>query len=511
MSTRETPERPHQRRRRLTVATVATAVVLAGGGGAYWASNAAGPADGVAAGSDSPKSPPPLVLDTVGLSESGDAPARGIAPGEPNPSGTVYEAEGELPEGPGSAAVHRPDGDLTRAEVEAIAKALEVPGTPEQSDGRWRVGGPKDGSGPLLTVDDSRGGASWSYVRHRPTGDDLCGKPKDGGSRTLPAPCPGGVPGSGGGHGDQGGPVSAQEAKKAVEPTLEALHLEDATLDASSAHGSLRVVNAQPQAGGLPVQDWVSSFTVNPTGQLVRGHGHLGDLVKGAEYPVMTAEQTLKALNKHRGAPQPEAPSCDAGPPAEPKQGDARTEGYPKADDLMTCAPSGTEGEAGAAENTATVTDATFGLAAEYSEGKPVLVPAWIYEIRQQGGEGTYEVAYPAVEPEFLRTPDENAGGTGGGDTPASPGGESRALVSYTVDGRELTVTFWGGVCHEYRATAKPENGKVAVTVEPKNPDPKQPCIMIAKKQQVKVQLDKPLDGREVVAAQSGKELPKKK
>jgi hypothetical protein len=512
VSTPETPERPHGNRRRLTAVSVATAVVLAGGGGAYWASNATEPAGGAAPASDGGTNPPPLTLDSPGLSEAGDGTERGIAPGEPNPNGTIYEAEGELPAGPDSAAVHRPDGEVTRSEVAALAEALDLPGRPTEDDGRWRVGGPRDGSGPLLTVDDGRGGASWAYVRYRPAGDDLCGKPKDGGASTLRAPCHDGPAGNGVAGGDRdtaADPVSAEEAKQAVRPALAALHLEKAELDASATYDALRVVNAQPHAEGLPVQDWVSSFTVDSSGRLVRGHGHLGDLVKGAEYPVMTADETLKALNKHREG-RAGAPPCDTGPPVEPKTGDARIGGYPEGDDVVTCsAPD----SSGADENTARVTDATFGLAAEYAKGEPVLVPAWLFEVRGQGAEDTYQVTFPAIESRFLRTPGDggSGGAPDGGDAPVSPGGERRALVSYTVDGRELTVTFWGGVCHDYRATAKDRGEQVALTVQPRNAEPKKPCIMIAKKQQVTVQLDEPLGGREVVEAQSGEELPRRK
>lgn len=504
MSTSQTPERPQPHRRRLTVASVATAVLLAGGGGAYWASMAAEPADDAARASHRAPEPPPLVLDGLGTTESGDAPGSGIAPGEPNPNSPVLEAEGELPRGPGSAAVFRPDGDLTRAEVQAIADALQVKGTPERQDGRWRVGG-GDGSGPLLTVNDSRGGASWSYVRHRPAGDDLCGKPKSDGPRTLPAPCPGPQAG-GNAPSREGEPVTADKAKAAVKPVLEPLHLERAELDASSTHDALRVVNAQPRAGGLPVENWTSSFTVDSAGTLVRGHGRLGDLVKGAVYPVMTAGETLKALNKHRGG-QPPVRSCDAGPADGPRQGDAEIGGYPKADDVLPCVQPGTGDAGDAGERTATVTGAVFGLAAEYSQGKPVLVPAWTYRVRQQGAGGTYEVSFPAVEREYLRTP-----GAGGEDTPVSPGGDGQAPVSYTADGRTLTVTFWGGVCHDYRATAQEKGDTVAVGVTAdRSAEPKKPCIMVAKKQRVTVQLDKPLGDREVVDARNGEELPRKK
>ncbi|MYW47454.1 hypothetical protein GT346_30120, partial [Streptomyces sp. SID161] len=45
--------------------------------------------------------PPALVLDGW----AGDGTG-GVAPGEPDPYGTRYVARGELPDGPGSAAVY---------------------------------------------------------------------------------------------------------------------------------------------------------------------------------------------------------------------------------------------------------------------------------------------------------------------------------------------------------------------------------------------------------------------
>jgi hypothetical protein len=434
----------------------------------------------------------------------------------------LYEAEGELPEGPGTAPVHRPDGKVAEAEMQAVADAFGMDGAPVHGDAGWRVGGPKDGSGPLLTVDEETG--AWSFIRYRPTGDDLCGKPKEGGAGKPPAPCPGPQAGADGqqssrgeGADDGADPVSEEEAKRTVRPALEALDLDKAALDASHSYDAMRIVTAQPRPGGIPAQDWSSSFTVDSNGQLVRGHGRLGDLVKGAAYPVMTAEETLKELNKHRApAGMPEIPSCDDAPPPRPKSEDVEIGGYPKADDVLPCAPSGADdpsqdGPSQGGENTATVSGATFGLAAEYSKGEPVLVPAWIYDVEKQGAEGTYQVAFPAVERAYLRTPSDR-GGEDGGDTPVSPGSPGgRELIGYRADGRELTVTFWGGVCHDYRAVAKPADGGVEVKVEPKNPEPKQNCIMIAEKQRVTVQLDRPLDGREVVDARSGDPLPKKK
>ncbi|EST34814.1 hypothetical protein N566_18075, partial [Streptomycetaceae bacterium MP113-05] len=382
-----------------------------------------------------------------------------------------------------------------------------------KADGSWRLAGPKDGSGPLLTVDEETG--AWSYVRYRPTGDDLCGKPENGSGGKPPAPCPGpqagadGQPGSRGEGGESGAdPVSAEKAKKTVHPALEALDLGKAALDASHSSNGTRIVTAQPRPGGVPAQDWSSSFTVDSTGQLVRGHGRLGDLKKGAVYPVMTARETLKALNEHRApAGLPEIPSCDDAPSPRPKGAETELGGYPEADDVITCAPSGSGDSGGDAPGaTATVSGASFGLAAEYSEGEPVLVPAWIYEVDKRGAEGTYQVSFPAVEREYLRAAERD-----GGDTPVSPGTpDDRELISYRADGRDLTVTFWGGVCDEYRATAKPVDGEVEVTVEAQKADPDRNCVMIAEKQQVTVRLDKPLDGRAVVEAGSGDPLQEK-
>lgn len=515
MSTQETSERPQQRRRQLTVASVAAAVLLAGGGGALWASNASGP--GPEAGPGGPGEPAPLVLDGLGQEERGDAPDGAVAPGEPNPhGGPVYRAVGELPEGPDTAPVHRPRGSVAKAEVAAIAEALGIAGTPEPYNGSWRVGGGQDGSAPTLTVGDSRMAGTWSFVRHLPSGDAKCGTPPEG-ARTLPAPCPEPDPGSG------GDPVSAQKAKKAVGPALKALDLTGAKLDASSTNGALRMVKATPEAGGLPTHDWTSAFTVGANGELVRGHGHLGGLVEGDAYPVMSAQETLKELNKQRGAAASapmnaprsapgSAPPCDAPPPA-PEEPDKDGDG--PGDDVVACTPAAPDPR----PRTAEVTGATFGLATQYSKGEAILVPSWIYEVRQQGGTGGstgYEVTFPAVEPEYL-APAGRGSGSDPGDAPTAEPGPSRpgtggqALSSYSVDGRTLSITFWGGVCHDYTATAEETGSKVTVAVQPKNPDPEKVCIKIAKKQTVQVGLDEPLGDREVVDERSGDPLPRKK
>lgn len=515
MSTEETTERP--RRHRLTVISVAAAVLVAGGGAAYLVSGTAD--DDTAA--DGPRArPTPLALDGIGpqergTQERGTGSRSDIAPGEPDPAGGAYRAKGELPKGPDAAPVYRTGDRVAESEVAALAEALGMKGSPEHKSGRWTVADGKDGSGPSLTVAEEHRTGSWHFSRHAAGGDGKCGAPQPERGELHGTPScqgasgktPGSSTGSGGGEGD---PVSAAKAKDAVRPVLKAMKLDDARLDASSVNGALRVVSATPRLDGQPVRDWGATFTVGGDGQLVVGHGQLGKLTKGAEYPVLTAGETLKELNKKRGnssasarCAAPEKPSVK--PSAKP--GDGSPGDSPATPAPEPCGPAGPP-------RPVTVADAEFGLATQFSEGKPVLVPSWIFAVERKGGGDTYEVTHPAVEPEYLV-----ASGGGGGDrgdadpdTGAGEGSDSKrqTATSYRAEGRTLTVTFWGGVCHDYQGKAKAAKEKVTVSVEPRGSGSEKPCIAMAKKQTVKVTLDEPLGDRTVVDARDGEKLPRK-
>ena len=111
--------------------------------------------------------PPPLALD--GYSASGGT--NGIAPGEPNPYGATYRADGSLPDGPGSAPVYRPAGQVTEDEVAAAGRRRSA-----STGRRWRRGrsggsGRKDGSGPSLQVNRQAPG-TWTFHRYAPGTDD---------------------------------------------------------------------------------------------------------------------------------------------------------------------------------------------------------------------------------------------------------------------------------------------------------------------------------------------------
>ncbi|MBW5424978.1 hypothetical protein GKQ77_26030 [Streptomyces sp. BG9H] len=493
-SDHEVAER-QRRRARLAVASVAATVLLVGGGGAYFAATASGGGgkggDGAPAGNGG--DPPPLALDGyTGADRQGEGADKGtdgtggtagIAPGEPDPSGAMYKATGKLPKGPESAYVHHARGEVTRAEVTALAKALGLSGTPTSRDGAWRVGQDKDGSGPSLQVTKQAPG-TWTYAGHGTGGTDNCPKAKPC-SATSPLP-----------HGDADDAVSEKAAKKAAAPLLKALGQDDAKLDARQLMGAVRVVNADPKVDGLPTYGWSTGVQVGPDGKVVGGSGQLKAPVKGAEYPVISAREALDQLNSTRGDGRVGIGGC-----ATP---------VPHADDSTKAEGGGIKAGGGAEQapcepsskppkpRSIAVSGATFGLATHFVGGRQTLVPSWLFEVKPQGAADTFTVTHPAVAPKYLTSPSTPG-------TPTPPGKPERPrdkgsvpVESYSADGRKLTVHFWGGVCSEYSASARETGERVTVTVKETEQKDKV-CVMVAKRLSETVTLDKPLGEREVV------------
>jgi hypothetical protein len=467
--------RPARHRSPVAIAAVAAAVLLVGGGGAYVAaSSAGGSGDGTASGASGDSTPPPLTLDGYG---AGGGAGNGIAPGEPNPYGETYRVDGSLPQGPDSAPVYRAQGQVTQDDVTRLAAALGVDGTPVAQGQVWRVG-VKDGSGPSLQVNRQAPGA-WTFQRYSPVIDDcrsatVCGTPT-------------------------GRPVSEAVAEKAAAPVLKAVGQGAAKLDASQAMGAQRIVNADPVVGGLPTDGWATGVTVNGQGEVVGGTGQLKAPVKSDTYPVLSAEKTLGLLNKvpavgHR---------MGIGGCASP---------VPLKDRLE--APCG-ESTASPAKSTLTVEKAVFGLASHFVGGRPALVPSWLFEVRETGAKDAFTVTYPAVDPKYIAspataTPTPPASPTAPSDRPTSaPKTRDVEVDGYTAEGNELTVSFTGGVCGDYAASASESAGEVKVTVT-YTPWPDKICIMIAKEIQKTVPLDEPLGDRTVVGS-DGKQIPLKK
>ncbi len=385
-------------------------------------------------------------------------------------------ARGELPAGPGSAPVYGPKGEVGKDAVARLARALGVEGTPVAQGRIWRVGG-GDGFGPSLQVNRDASG-SWSYSRSAPGTDDckkgvLC-------AHDPMAPL--------------GTPVSVAAAEKAAAPVLKAAGLDGAKIDASQVMGSQRVVNADPVVGGLPTYGWTTGLTVDRRGELVGGYGLLGTAVKGDTYPVLSAAKTLKLMNA--------APKGDhrmgIGGCASPMPLKDRLE--------QPCGSSTGVAQQGADPGTETVTvdKAVFGLASHSVAGRRTLVPSWLFGVREPAGQGASTVAYPAVDPRSLAS-----SATPSAPTASAAPTRTVQVTGYTAAGRELTVSFAGGVCADYKVSARESAERVTVTVT-ERPWPGKVCVLIAKEYVKTVRLAAPLDGRTVVG-DDGRPVPQVK
>ncbi|MFF1917639.1 hypothetical protein ACFVYE_40070 [Streptomyces sp. NPDC058239] len=473
-----------RRRSPLAVASVAAAVLLAGGGGAYWAATAA---DGEGGSSGSGERTPPLLTldkrtgDPTAPDGSSPGIPPGIAPGEPDPHGgqVVYRASGKLPEGPRTAAVQRAEGTVSATEVARLAKALGVQGTPRAEGASWKVGSDGDGSNPVLRVNKQAPG-TWSFARYGSGGTDNCESTTVCSSRKL---APGG----------SGSPVSESVARAAAAPVLKAVGQDDAALDARQLMGSVRVVNADPVVDGLPTYGWSTGIQVGSGGEVVGGSGQLKGLEKGDSYPVISAGEALKQLN---GAASRTDGRTDVGGCATP---------VPLQDGLKSPkAHCGTRTGAERPTTTVTVDKAVFGLTKQYVAGKQTLVPSWLFSVRPAAGGTGGTVSQIALDPAYLAK-DAPATPPPPGDTEKS----RRQILSYNADGRTLSVTFWGGVCSKYAASATEDGKTVRVTVTESQPAEKKVCIMIAKELTRTVTLDAPLGDRTVVDAASGGDVPR--
>ncbi|GGJ96828.1 membrane protein [Streptomyces camponoticapitis] len=485
------------RRSPLVIASVAAAVLLAGGGGAYYATTSSdgGGEDRSAARGGDPDRPPLALRGTV--------PGPGVAPGEHSPYGVEYRTTGELPEGPGSAAVHHSKGSVAAADVARLAKALGVAGVPKLSHSSWGVGTQREISDPLLSV-DKRAPGDWSFGRfvRAPSGDN-CLKGKE---------CPSG----GDAVGDNPvrprsgtGPVSEEAAKKAAAPVLKALGLQDAALDASQLMGAVRVVNAAPVIGGLPTYGWSTAIQVGTDGQVVAGNGKLQPPEKGDEYPVVGAAEAVKLLNESGGAPGTGGiGGCASAVPHK----DGREPATP-------CEPKGKGGKP--AEPVRVLLEKpVFGLSAKELDGRPALVPSWWFEMAGTGGGPMSTVTRTAVLPEYL-THDFNGGASGDGtappaeEAPAEPPEdrepeEASPIEGYSAEGSTLSVRFVGGMCGKYTLRANETASTVEVDIVDTAP-PGLMCIAVAKRFTEKVTLDRPLGDREVLNAITGDAVPLRK
>ncbi|MFJ3503189.1 hypothetical protein [Streptomyces sp. NPDC090135] len=521
-----------RRRRTLLTASVAAGVLLAGGGGVYLATAASGGGgtDGASRSADAAAPPPPLRL---GAGDGGTDGGPGIAPGEPDPGGgprgTVYKAKGPLPQGPSSAAVHRPEGLVTSAEVTRLADALGVSGRPVLAGDVWSIAPEKDGSGPRLDVARKAPG-NWTYSWYDggPVGD-TCLKGKA-------CPPPGETKPSRGGS-----PVSEAAAKAAAAPVLKAIGQDGAKVTAGQVmNGSVRVVNAEPVVGGLPTYGWSTGLHVEPDGRVSGGSGMLKVPAEGAAYPVVGAAKALQELNEDAkgtgpigiggcATPVPNGEEPNAGLPEAPGAGKPGTDeapgaGKPGTAEVPSAGRPGTAEEVPSAGKPTVepvppcqssadqgppvevpVTGAVFGLAAQDVDGERLLVPAWLFTA-DPADAAPYTVVRTAVEDRYPAPPVKTPPAPDEGTAPA------RQVQSYKTadDGRKLTVAFWGGVCSTYGVTAEQTPERVALRIEETPSEPGRMCVAMAVEIVKTVTLDAPLGSRPVVDAASGETVPRR-
>lgn len=448
---------PPRRRSPFLIASIAAAaVLLIGSGTALVAANThsgAGGDDKASSGAPS-KNPPLLALDGYTPVSTSGSGGNGIAPGEPNPYGTTYQASGTLPQGPSTAPVYWAKGQVDEAEVTALAKALGVEGTPVVSGTDWTVGTTKDGSSPVLRVNRTAPG-TWTYSRYSPGSDDCVGRTICGKEPLT-----------------TGTPIGADAAKKAAAPVLKAIGEDDAKVDATQTLGAQRLVSADPVVGDLPTDGWTTALAIDTQGDIVSGNGQLTAPAKGATYPVLGANETLALLNAAQtGQARMGIGGCAAPVPLKDRLEEP-------------CGHSSAEPKA--ASSVVKISSAAFGLASHTVKGQQVLVPSWLFSV---DASTPYTVNYPAVDPKYLTD----------ASTPAPSASSHDVKVdSYTAEGNDITVRFTGGVCADYSVSAKETDDQVTVTVTA-TPWQGKVCVMIAKVYEKTVELKQPLGERKVV------------
>ncbi len=493
----------HGRRSQLTVALVAGAVLLAGGG-AYWAASAADSTHDAGAHS----APPPLVLN-------GGMPVGNASLGGGSPSQHI-KFTGTLPVGPASAPVYQPDGQVTRDQVAKLAAALHVTGSVTSAPGVWKAAPSGGHRGPTLQVGKDAPD-SWAFARAGAGAG--CGTST---ATAFRAEVCYGMTGQAGGA-STGGAVSEATAKRLAAPVLNVLGLGGAPVDASQTVGNIRTVTVDPVVGGLPTHGWQTTLQVGPDGTLTSGAGRMVPLVRGAVYPVVSAQRALDELQQPDNANAPAPTLCGMMHPG--MKSNAETDAGTSGAVAPSTAPVRGNAPCVASTPPLQVRGAKFGLSAQFVSGRPELVPSWLFEATQpdltQSGTGqrALTLAQPAVDPKFVTAPSTPPAVTSPGTPPGtvvpvpSPSGGAKASTeraeSFTADGRTLTLRFWGGLCSNYSATVISQSGdSVRVRITGVVKDPHQKCVMLAKSITVRTTLDQPLGSRTVYDAADGHALP---
>ncbi|MEU2180398.1 hypothetical protein [Streptomyces thermolilacinus] len=489
---------PGRRRPPLAVALVAAAVLAAGGGTYLAVDRTGGGSDAVATGATVDGRGGPALSPSPGGTAPGTASGGtgpGIAPGEPDPGGGErYRVAGPLPKAPEKGYAYRAPEKVTAADAARLAKALGLAATPVKGPVGWRVGPQKDGSGASLNVYES---GDWRYEARGPVTDDC-------------------APGKRCGTGPTGEPVSDEEARRAVAPLLKALGMADAAVY-TEARDALRKVTAEPRVDGLPTRDWGTEFTVDAGGGVVLAEGRLSSPVRSEAYPVISAEQAVRELNRTVGATWPRegvggcatpVPHGEGGTGPGTGRADVAGTGVDAAgaggvgvqgggadaggvDPSGPCAP-GTKTPKAPGDPEVTIRTAAFGLSPSVGRTGATLVPTWLFEGERDGR--PYRFGYPAVPLERLYPKAEASHLT---------------VAPYAPQDQRLRVSFTGGACGQYLVRVHESDSQVRLRLFEVPAGPHRVCVAIALPVTATVDLAEPIGDRAVVDAATGRPLPR--
>jgi hypothetical protein len=356
------------------------------------------------------------MLHLASASNTRDAAPMAASAAGTNAGSGAYVLTGTLPDGqPADQSVWRL-ATPTANDAARVAAALGLPGTPARVNGGWVL---RDGSNRLVVRDDS----GWSYgmdcAPDQPVSSEdlsvMCAYAMSSGVAVAapppdaPAPDPSASdapkPGSGSGSGSGaggcdpaadvcsggsatgGGPAtdvppspypvpdvspgpSESGARSAAATVFDKLGIGDATITFYSGDPSA-TVQASPRVGGLRTSGWVTSLQIDGNMNVVSADGWLDNADKRDAYPVITAQRAFELLQEQ---PRPMMEMCMQ-----------RKDGKPGCADIPP-----TE-----------ITGASLGLVLDYEAERPLLVPAWLFDIKDQ----SEPFGQIAVDPAYLAPP----------------------------------------------------------------------------------------------------------
>jgi hypothetical protein len=407
----------------------------------------------------------------------------------------------------------------TQSAVGSLAKALGIRGHRGRRDGATTY--TTDAS--TLRVQQGAGG-QWQFVRASfRMGKNLCppppvpaaGDPDLSVSCDVAKPVPLGEPSLGTTTGP--GPVTDNKgatralavttpegARKAAAPVLDAVGI-DPRRAVVRADRPMGVVAGDPTVADLATHGLTTTVTVSGQ-QVIAAGGWIGGSRTGATYPVISAQAAWDQLVRTPfprpliGCPEPR----------------------PVGTDPMTCG------------GPITVTGARFGVSLHEDSGRPVLVPSWLFDVR----DSDTVLSAVAVAPRYLAappTPTEAPGTAGSGsassggssgsggsvgstptvvppDAPTSDPGAGSAppqpdsrFSSVSASGSDLIVHFTGGVhaCFSYSVIPTETDQKVTLDLIERTSANKL-CVDMAQVYERRVPLAKPLGSRSVLDARTG-------